>query len=170
MKDVMLDLETLGTNPESPILAIGAVEFDVRNKLIGRRFFVALDVEEQYGLGAKADPSTIEWWERQSAKAKEQFANKVDFEEGMTMFSDWFQQCDPSPRIWGNGPSFDCVILGRGFVRLKRAIPWKYNNERCFRTVSGLKPSLEIVRVGTYHNAVDDAETQARHVIKIFGG
>ena len=45
MLDVMLDLETMGTQPDAAIVAIGAVEFDLEAAQLGRRFYqpVTLD-------------------------------------------------------------------------------------------------------------------------------
>lgn len=37
MDNVMLDLETMGNGPEAAIVAIGAVEFDLKSGAIGGR-------------------------------------------------------------------------------------------------------------------------------------
>ena len=49
--------------------------------------------------------------------------------------------------------------------RIKPA--WPYRNNRCYRTLKGLLPAIELERSGTHHNALDDAITQARHLQKI---
>jgi exodeoxyribonuclease VIII len=48
--------------------------------------------------------------------------------------------------------------------------PWRHWNDRCYRTVKSLYPDVKLERVGTHHNAVDDAESQARHLIAMLGG
>jgi exodeoxyribonuclease VIII len=46
-------------------------------------------------------------------------------------------------------------------------VPWQFWNSRCYRTVKSLYPDNKLKRSGTYHNAVDDAESQARHLIEL---
>lgn len=70
-------------------------------------------------------------------------------------------------RIWGNGADFDNVILASVYKRIGMEQPWLYRNNRCYRTLKALHPEIPIERVGTHHNAVDDAESQARHLLAI---
>lgn len=48
-----------------------------------------------------------------------------------------------------------------------KAPPWRYSNERCYRTLKSMAPHIEIQRTGTHHNAVDDARAQAEHAIRL---
>ena len=45
MRDVMLDLETMGKCPDAAIIAIGAVEFDVKTPQIGEKFYALVNLE-----------------------------------------------------------------------------------------------------------------------------
>jgi inhibitor of KinA sporulation pathway (predicted exonuclease) len=44
---------------------------------------------------------------------------------------------------------------------------YKFWNERCYRTVKNQYPDVKLTRTGTYHNALDDARTQAEHLVQI---
>jgi len=72
-------------------------------------------------------------------------------------------------RVWGNGSNFDNVILEHTYRLLNIKLAWKNQNDRCFRTLKKIYPEMKIERCGTYHNALDDAITQAKHAIKIYG-
>jgi exodeoxyribonuclease VIII len=72
--------------------------------------------------------------------------------------------------LWGNGAVFDNTILGNAYFITGRKPPWNPWDDRCYRTVKALFkwiPADE--RQGTYHNALDDAMHQTKHLIKILG-
>lgn len=65
MKNIMVDLETFGTNPFSMILSIGAVYFDptkVGDAAIKSSFYVTIDPIASGKAGFMTDMSTICWW------------------------------------------------------------------------------------------------------------
>jgi hypothetical protein len=75
-------------------------------------------------------------------------------------------------RLWGNGAGFDNVLLKNAFKAVDADEPWKYYNNRCYRTMSGvfkLDDDETPPRVGTYHNALDDAMTQVHRLQAICG-
>lgn len=170
MQDIMLDLETMGTGPQAAIIAIGAVEFDIQTGQIGERFYIVIDLESSVAAGGQIDPATVLWWMRQSDAARSQFerpgANMVD---ALFQFGEWMGQRAPHKeiRVWGNGAAFDNVILAEAYRRLRIEPPWLCWNDRCYRTIKALHPTIKMQRSGTHHNAVDDAESQARHLIAI---
>ena len=69
--------------------------------------------------------------------------------------------------MWGNGAAFDNVILAVAYKRAWLPVPWSYKNDRCYRTVAALAPEVARPEVGERHNAADDAEAQARHLIEV---
>ena len=69
--------------------------------------------------------------------------------------------------VWGNGASFDNVILSESYYRAAILRPWPFWKDRCYRTIKTIYPDVELVRSGTHHNALDDARTQAEHLIAI---
>jgi hypothetical protein len=69
--------------------------------------------------------------------------------------------------LWGNGAVFDNVILSNAYAACAIDKPWKFWNDKCYRTLKGLYPQIELERTGTHHNALDDAVSQANHAVKI---
>ena len=62
--DVMLDLETLATSPDSVILTFGAIKFDPFDSTKGMTngLYMRVNVDEQISLGRHVDEGTIAWW------------------------------------------------------------------------------------------------------------
>ena len=171
LTDVMVDLETMGTEPGCPIVAIGAVLFNPKTDEIGDTFYSLIELESCIDAGMKVCADTIKWWFRQSDAVRGQVCNpsldRVDLRTALIDFSVWLpsDKC----RIWGNGSDFDNVILEAAYKMNGMNAPWPFWNNRCYRTIKNLKPSIELVRQGTHHNALDDAISQAKHMQMILG-
>jgi DNA polymerase III alpha subunit (gram-positive type) len=161
---VMLDLETLGSKPGSVIVSIGAVKFGEGK--ITESFYERIDPQSSLTAGLKIDSPTIAWWLRQSPEALSEIAKPG---RGLTtvlsLFSEWID--DKNAEVWGNGAAFDNVLLSVAYDAGGIAVPWHYWNDRCYRTLKNLHPEIEPEREGTHHNALDDATTQALHLMTI---
>ena len=72
VRDVMIDLETMGVNTKAAIVAIGAVGMDViNNKVIpGSEFYCIVDLESSVQNEGIMDASTVLWWLSQSDFAR----------------------------------------------------------------------------------------------------
>ena len=169
MKNIMVDLETMGNGANAAIIAIGAVEFD-QVAGIGDKFYEVVDLASSMANGGIVDASTVMWWMKQSEAARGSFDTKgVSVNQALVNFAGWLENRAPFKelQIWGNGAAFDNVILSSAYRSAGIMQPWPFWGDRCYRTIKALYPSIEAKRVGTYHNAVDDAETQARHLITL---
>ena len=167
---VMIDIETLGTNNEAVILSIGACKFEPNNHRakIKDSFYVAIDPTTCTNAGLKMDAATIMWWldsEQDSARAQMMKDQRLDLSSALDGFSAWFG--DTTLPVWGNGATFDSVILRTAYQKVGEAAPWQFWHDRCYRTIKSLAPDVKLVRVGTHHNALDDAISQAQHLQKI---
>jgi hypothetical protein len=170
MLDVMLDLETMSTDPNAAIIAIGAVEFDIATQEIGERFYAVIDLASSVKSGGLIDASTVLWWMKRSDEARAEFANGGEsIEVTLRNFSAWIgaRGRREDVRVWGNGAAFDNVVLATAYRRSEIQQPWLVWNDRCYRTVKGLNRAVKMQRMGTHHNAVDDAESQARHLLAL---
>jgi hypothetical protein len=171
MLDVMLDLETMGTSTDSAIVAIGAVEFDMSTCKTGSSFYQNIHLADSAKHGRKIDPATVLWWMSQPDEARRALMYSAEpLLHVLDKFDAWMECCAPRDqvRVWGNGPSFDNAILAATYASAGRKPPWKYVNDRCFRTICAMFPSItKDERQGTHHNALDDAKWQAEHVLKI---
>jgi hypothetical protein len=167
--DVMIDIETLGKKPNCPVISIGAVAFDLTTTY--GSFYAALDVEEQIDSGKRiADASTIKWWMSQSGAAKTVFKeDAIDTKTGLEQLALFLSTFD-DVYVWGNGATFDITILESIFDSYKVEIPWKYSHIMDQRTIKRfLGKGIKIKREGTYHNAIDDAMTQAKFIQECLG-
>lgn len=166
MQDVMVDLETLGNGPNSVITAIGAVKFDMLG--LGGEYYHIVDAQSCVDAGLQMDVSTVMWWMRQSEAARAELVREgLPLSIALQKFTGWLGPNADSIRVWGNGASFDNVILGNAYRKTGLEQPWKFYNDRCYRTVKNMYPLIELERTGTAHNALDDAKTQAAHLIKM---
>lgn len=173
--DVMIDLETMGKGPNAAIIAIGACEFDERG--ITREFYQVVELESSVKMGLEIDPSTVLWWMKQSDEARAHIHTPnfptQNIQQALEWFTDWLtvrsdSDVDKNVRLWGNGAAFDNVILANAYRKLGKVAPWEFWNDRCYRTVKNLFPDVKMNRSGTHHNAIDDAKSQALHLIEIF--
>lgn len=171
MLDVMLDLESMGLDPDSAVVAIGACEFDLEALEIGERFYCTVDLGDAVSHGLKMDPGTVKWWLKQGDKARNEITRaQLTLVAGLGLFSDFLAQCGPTNdvRVWGNDPAFDNAMTQHAYRAAGLDVPWKFWNNRCVRTFRAFWPSiLADERDGVHHNALDDAIDQAKHLIKI---
>lgn len=160
----MIDIETLGLKPGSVILSIGAVAFDAVTGELGPEFYGKLDLATSMAMGMTVDPGTIAWWMKQSDEARaaafDYAAHPLTAVEGLTEFIGM----QAPERVWAKPPSFDLVLLEALFAACHCMIPWHYRSPRDCRTLFDLA-NIEQPKVGTAHDALDDARSQARGVI-----
>jgi hypothetical protein len=162
MKNVMVDIETLGSKNGSEIISIGAVRFDKSG--VGEGFYTTVDCSE---LGLKVDPATLEWWSKQSPEAQTILTEKrVHYSESFPAFNDFVNDA----RLWGFGSTFDNVQLRIALEKAGIKAKWHYREDCCFRTLTKIGAHLNLpwVRIGTHHNAYDDALSQAVYAVQIF--
>ena len=169
MSHVMVDLETMGTAPGSSIVSIGAVAFDpVRGKL-GEEFYRVVSLSSCKRAGLSIDPDTVGWWMQQSEAARAQL-NRADAEELPSVlgwFAAWWRR-QGAQFIWGHGANFDEPLLSWAFRACHVAVPWKYWDARCTRTLFALTGDRPDRAQGVHHNALDDAKAQAEAVIRAY--
>lgn len=176
--NVMIDLETLSTNPNAYIRTLGACFFDTYG-VNPDSFYESCDGSTQ--RGADVDPATVAWWKGQSPEAHKALVNtkKQDLETVLHAFRVWLEQeaklyspngdgSEVTIWIWGNGGDFDPVVLANAFRRHRLPVPWKYYGVRCYRTLKALNRHILADEIpGEKHNALDDAVFQAHHAVKI---
>ena len=172
--DVMIDLETLGTDPGCVVLSIGAVVFGPSGT--GAEFHRVLSVDQQVKAGMRIDPDTHIWWEQQSDDAKKTLLEAHAKEDRLIYdlidFSVWVESTVGLGRranIWGNGAEFDNSILGALYKKMGLKKPWAYGESRCYRTLKNLRQIDLPTRPegNVFHNALDDARLQAQHAVAL---
>jgi len=171
MPDVMIDLETMGKRHNAPIIALGAVAFNLATLEIGEKFYANVNLASSVALGSVMDPETVMWWMQQSEDARKAVTRKGrQAPEVLADFADWLTSnavALKDRRIWACGTDFDCVILAEHYRKAGIDVPWMYYATRDYRTIRELWKSVpEDTRVGA-HNALDDAVHQVNHLFKI---
>lgn len=176
--DIMLDLETMGTEPFAPVIAIGAVRFDAGNAatvppaLVQDTFYQPITLESCLAVGLKPSASTITWWLTHpsvtpEARALFTDARAVPLPNALDAFTDWYNSSEDT--LWGNSARFDNGLLAAAYAACGKQVPWLHWNEGCYRTLKNLPAArgIKLVRSGTHHNALDDALSQAHHLCAI---
>lgn len=173
MADVMIDCETMGNGSKAAIIAIGAVKFDPKLKRIHDRFYSRVDLQSCLDVGLEVTAGTIMWWLEQSDVARAEFKGVLPpLKKALEGFSAWMnRQMSPTEKahtVWGNGATFDNVILTNAYNALKMERPWSYKGDRCYRTVRAMYPDVKFKDHGVKHRADHDAEAQANHLMELW--
>ncbi|END7901249.1 3'-5' exoribonuclease [Escherichia coli] len=170
---LMIDLETMGTNTNAPIVVIGAVFFDPQTGEIGPVFYIVISLTDAMNTGAVPDGGTIEWWLKQSSEARAAIlTDQVKLKDALSRFREFINEYSDEKfvQVWGNGATFDNAILRTSYERLDIPCPWRYYNDRDVRTIVELGKTIDfdartvIPFEGVRHNALDDARHQAKYV------
>nr|WP_059251031.1 exonuclease [Escherichia albertii] len=173
-RHLMIDLETMGKNPDATIISIGAIFFDPQTGDMGPEFSKAIDLETAGGI---IDRQTIKWWLKQSREAQSAIlTDEIPLDDALLQLREFIAEnsCEFFVQVWGNGANFDNVILRRSYERQGLPCPWRYCNDRDVRTIVELGNSIGFdVRMaipfeGVPHNALDDARHQAKQVSAIW--
>lgn len=165
MPNVMLDLETLDNTPSSVVLSLGAVcDADPSNT-----FHMHLELEPQTDVGCTISTSTVMWWlgQNETARADQANATRVHPQDALHAFADWLGQFEDTKQnpllMWGNGASFDVPIVRHEAMKFGVQMPWKFWNERCYRTLKNLFPNIKAPSKNQ-HTALGDALNQLLHL------
>lgn len=179
MNHLMIDLETMGNNPNAPIVAIGAVFFNPQTGDTGATFYTVVNLRDAMRYGAKPDGDTILWWLEKSEAARSAICTKdaATLPEALTELSNFITLHCEYPRylkVWGNGVCFDNVILRSAYESIGECPPWQFWNDSDVRTMVllgrklGFDPKRDMPLEGVAHNALDDAMHQAKYVSAIW--
>ena len=170
MKDqthLVLDLETLSVKPDALILSIGFALVKDCNIVAQNEY--RLRMSEQAHRHVSHD--TIKWWlAGDKAAAQQHLMSLPEYCVGVaadmmhntvTTYTTW-----DKVRVWGNSPSFDCVLLTNLYEDvLKKPTPWKFWNERDMRTLRDVYPHQRTVPK-IPHSAMWDAVAEAEDLIQ----
>ncbi|MGS5369038.1 3'-5' exoribonuclease domain-containing protein [Escherichia coli] len=171
---LMIDLETMGKNPDAPIISIGAIFFDPQTGDMGPEFSKTIDLDTAGGV---IDRDVIKWWLKQSREAQSAImTDEIPLDDALLQLREFIDENSGEffVQVWGNGANFDNVILRRSYERQGIPCPWRYCNDRDVRTIVELGKAIDfdartaITFEGERHNALDDARYQAKYVSAIW--
>ncbi|EQB0744828.1 3'-5' exoribonuclease domain-containing protein, partial [Escherichia coli] len=171
---MMIDLETMGKNPDAPLISIGAIFFDPQTGDMGPEFSKTIDMDTAGGV---IDRGTIKWWLKQSREAQSAImTDEIPLDDALLQLREFIDENSGEffVQVWGNGANFDNTILRRSYERQGIPCPWRYYNDRDVRTIVELGKAIDfdartaIPFEGERHNALDDARYQAKYVSAIW--
>ncbi|MFQ6314868.1 3'-5' exoribonuclease domain-containing protein [Citrobacter braakii] len=177
---LMVDLETMGSGPDAPIVSIGAVFFEPSTGNTGAEFYQVVSLESSMSFGMKPDASTIQWWLKQSSEARSAILvdEAMGLREVLELLADFIAENaangSHTVQLWGNGCSFDNVILRRAYALTETPFAVPFWNDRDVRTMVelgksvGINPRFDIPFEGDMHNALSDARHQVKYVSAIW--
>ncbi|EME2097318.1 3'-5' exoribonuclease [Escherichia coli] len=171
---LMIDLETMGKNPDAPINALAGKFFDPATGEMGPEFSKTIDLETAGGV---IERDTIKWWLKQSREAQSAIlTDEIPLDDALLQLREFIDENSGEffVQVWGNGANFDNTILRRSYERQGIPCPWRYYNDRDVRTIVELGKAIDfdartaIPFEGERHNALDDARYQAKYVSVIW--
>ena len=165
---LVIDLETLSTEKNAVVLSIGYAI--VKNAKIVTYCEHRLSMSEQ--SHRHINQATIKWWldgEKCDAQKHMNSLKEVtlctamdELNKNLFQYTTWEKVL-----VWGNSPSFDCVILDdllRDVGKYKSS-PWMIYNERDMRTMRAMFPH-ERNNPRIPHSAMWDSVAEAEDLIK----
>lgn len=158
MKDVMIDIETMGTRSTSMIVQIGACYFNRHTGDIGKTFLTNIKHKDDRFT---VDWDTISWWLGQSEDARKSITKlALPVDEAVRDLAEFLKD---AKYIWSHA-TFDIPILLNAFNVVGEKFPIHYRMMRDIRTLMDLADhTSESKRAGVHHNALDDCKFQVQY-------
>lgn len=181
-KDIMVDIETLGTGESSTIFQIAASSFSIETGEIYDSINLIGDIESYPYLSV--DGSTLKWWLNTDKELLTNLLNSGNLTEGemISLFNRWVKSQSHNIGhiyLWGNGILFDNAKLKKLSEDNVEKYPIYYRNDRDVRTLlelasmksgmseDSIKDSVSVENE-TKHDAIDDVTYQIRLAHKCY--
>ncbi|HCM9318492.1 TPA: 3'-5' exoribonuclease [Enterobacter roggenkampii] len=177
---LMIDIEAFGKKADSPVVSIGAVFFDPSTGNTGSEFYKVISLESAMASGGVPDASTIIFWLKASPEARSELVmdDAIPLDDALLQLNEFIAENAAngaeSVQVWGNGATYDNVLLEASYDRTGIPCPWKFWNNRDVRTIVelgkavGCEPRYEIPFDGEPHKAISDALHQVKYVSAIW--
>ncbi|EPT5620420.1 3'-5' exoribonuclease domain-containing protein, partial [Escherichia coli] len=114
---LMIDLETMGKNPDAPIISIDAIFFDPQTGDMGPEFSKTIDLETAGGV---IDRDVIKRWLKQSREAQSAImTDEIPLDDALLQLREFIDENSGEffVQVWGNGANFENTILRRSYER-----------------------------------------------------
>jgi hypothetical protein len=165
MKELMLDIETLGNTPGSIVFEVGAVLFDEKGVLDTFHAFMPVAASAHRGFTI-ALPTLS--WRADNGRSLNDIITMSGLEGSindtmlrLAKFMDGVEQ------FWSKG-NFDYPLMARYFDSCNLNTPWKYGQVRELRTMLS-EFGIVTPKADISHNALEDALQQVELLLKMRG-
>lgn len=167
---LMIDVETMGTNAQAPIIQIGAVLFDNFTGEEKAAYCANIDLEDAIvNHGRITDQATVEWWAGQPVEIWEGTKhNARPLKDVMTEFMQGLAAIgvEKNTPIWSHA-TFDFPLVNT-HLALAGLRPLYYRAARDIRTLVDLA-DLDLKAYNwageKTHNALDDCRFQVKYCV-----
>lgn len=165
---VMVDLETLSTQPTAAIVSIAGVAFNMQNDKTAD-FYVNINPKSAQEYNMRIDVDTVDWWRKQNPDAvRSWMKNGIAVVDAAIQFNEFLMKytVPKDVCVWANGVDFDLPIIRNLMTATDQPVLWNYWNQMDARTIFKLAGinTRTAERIGNYHNALDDCHNQIRWV------
>lgn len=166
MKDMMVDIETLGTSHDAVITQIGACYFDRHSGEIGKEFSVNISIDDCLRHGLKIDSDTLKfWWVRKPTF----LSNTVGLGKAINDFNSFSRDAEA---VWSHA-TFDIPIIANACRAIgQKKLPFSYRACRDIRTLvdlSGKKmEKKEKAEDPKSHDGLEDCRYQVKYCVECF--
>src|SRR5436190_10777443 len=164
MQHMMIDIETLGSGPTAPVMAVAAAMFDpVGIGHIQSPMYANVELDQQIKKAwSKPDAETIQWWLHQSDAARTRLYDPTPIEPQSAIMAlcNYHNTYNPEA-VWANGATFDFPILDNMARESGKRLPWHYRAVRDMRTLMNLwvdtgQQAITVQRTTLKHDAQED--------------
>lgn len=163
-RHIMIDLETLSTENDAAIIAIGAVEFDLDNILQERLWLI----DPRLASGRR-DVSNLEWWSNQDPNtAWSMWSGSTRENIVAAELFNWMVPFHETHWVWAGPSTFDLSILKTWYRSQNMILSYNWRSASDLTTLSrladelGIDYSNEKFEGFVPHNALSDCIKQAR--------
>ena len=165
-----IDIETLGTKPDTTVLTIGAVKFNPFTKEEPYAdLYLKVDADQQIEAGRSIDEDTLTWWTKQPQEIQDEAflsTERVSVEDTLAQLNKYLVGVD---KIWCQGPVFDICILENLYRQYDKHFNWVFWNIRDSRTLFGLMPEDPRKKYKfAAHNALEDCRIQSKCIQEVY--
>jgi 3' exoribonuclease, RNase T-like len=158
-RDIMVDLETVATDPQAAILTIAAVRFNtnqdyssVTDPFSLDHFYTRVDLEQP---GRNVSDDTMNWWSQQAPEIQEEAfgeADRLPLADVLMAFEHWASGAD---RYWANGSAFDFPIIESANRTHGIRNAWQFWQVRDARTIYQMVPDHNQAKSSAHHALYD---------------
>lgn len=170
MKDMMIDIETLGRESNCIITSVGACVFDVDTCRVDTGATFHCYVRWGNQDGRVVETQTLQWW-MQQANFENEMTNEPRFPLQIVLgyLTDYIKRTKVE-RVWAKGIAFDFGVLKNAYKMYSTRVPWHFRDEMDARVIYHLGKMIGLhprERDSTEHDALADAIYQAWYVVEV---
>lgn len=166
MKDLMIDIETMGNTHDAVMIQLAGVYFDRKTGETGQEFCKSLSVSSCEDFGFKKNIDTEKWWAEQNQDVLKDITSKAENSlDVINSFVDFLGNDVKDVIVWSHA-TFDFVIV-QNYLKTMTKSYMNYKGARDIRTLIDLS-GIDLDKYdwsNKTHNALDDCKFQIKYCV-----